>query len=539
MKTRKMTKKLKIQLFCAAMAVLVLIAGAVYTVGIKPGLSTDTYAYKEETVVRGDVVQGVTETGQITMGETVISYDIDITTEDDEEEDDSDDSSEEDEEEEINYLEIEDVYVVTGQRISEGDPLFSITEKSKAAVIKKLTKQVTEKEIALAEAKADYDSSLLEAKSTYDSSMVTANQAETQLAATTTQLTEEMNGLYSENALLELEIKQCQEKLTDEDFLESLNDAKLEFEKAKEKYEETDVHSTSAYNANYSSYTSAKSQYDNLLDQQEEWNETISENMDTINANNLAIMEKQSILEAKQNDADNAYQLDVAEGQLASDIYNFTKESLSDTVNTAQEEYDQAVETLNLLQAFVGEDGTIYADGSGLVTSIAYEPGDELIQTGTMLSYVKEQDYTVSVDVSEEDIAGISIGDKVRVIFDAYPDASYTGTVQSLTTTKTSDYANTVSYPVNILIEGDTSKLFGGMTAEITFVNELVSDVLYVSRKAIVEEDGKTYVYVGDGEEKELKEVTTGFENSTLVEIKEGLSEGETIYIRSSIGGQQ
>ena len=260
--------------------------------------------------------------------------------------------------------------------------------------------------------------------------------------------------------------------------------------------------------------------------------------MDTINANNLAIMEKQSILEAKQNDADNAYQLDVAEGQLASDIYNFTKESLSDTVNTAQEEYDQAVETLNLLQAFVGEDGTIYADGSGLVTSIAYEPGDELIQTGTMLSYVKEQDYTVSVDVSEEDIAGISIGDKVRVIFDAYPDASYTGTVQSLTTTKTSDYANTVSYPVNILIEGDTSTLFGGMTAEITFVNELVSDVLYVSRKAIVEEDGKTYVYVGDGEEKELKEVTTGFENSTLVEIKEGLSEGETIYIRSSIGGQ-
>lgn len=539
MKKRKMTKKMKIQLICAAVIVVVLIIASLYTVVIQPRQSKETYAYKEETVVRGDVVQGVTETGQITMGETYITYDIDITTDEDDE--DSDDSSddEDDEEEEINYLEIGQVFVTTGQRIAEGDPLFSITEKSREAVMKKLSRTVTEKEIALSEAKAEYDSSMLEAKSTYDSSMVTANSASAQLNATTTQLTEEMNGLYTENAILELEIKQCQEKLIDEDFMESLSDALTAYEKAKEKYEETDAHSTTAYNANYSSYASAKSTYDNLLSQQTQWQNTIDENLETINANNARIMEKQSILEAKQADADNAYQLDKAEGELAADIYNFTKESLLDSVDTAQQEYDSALETLNALQEFVGDDGVIYADGAGLVTAVAYEEGDELVRTGTMLSYVKEADYTVSVDVSEEDIAGISIGDSVRVIMEAYPDEEYAGTVQSVTTTKTSDYANTVSYPVNILIQGDTTKLFGGMTAEITFVNELVSDVLYVSRKAIVKEEGKTYVYVGEGEEKRMQEVTTGFENSTLVEIKEGLSEGDIIYIRSSVGGQQ
>ena len=167
------------------------------------------------------------------------------------------------------------------------------------------------------------------------------------------------------------------------------------------------------------------------------------------------------------------------------------------------------------------------------MTNIYYEAGDRLTRTGTLLSYAKAEEYTVTVDVSEEDIADIGIGDSVRVAFTAYPDEIWSGTVDSITTTKTSDYAATVSYPVEIRIEGDTERLFGGMTAEVTFVTEMASDVLYVSRKAIVDQDGKTYVYVGDGEEKQLQEVVTGLENSTLVEIQEGLSEGDTIYIQS------
>lgn len=142
----------------------------------------------------------------------------------------------------------------------------------------------------------------------------------------------------------------------------------------------------------------------------------------------------------------------------------------------------------------------------------------------------------VSVDVSEEDIAGVSIGDAVKVEFDAYPDESYQGTVKAVTTTNTSTYAKTVSYPVFVQIDGDTQKLYGGMTAQITFVSEEKDDTLYVSKKAIVKQDGKTYVYVGDSEEKELKEVQTGFENSTQIEITDGVSEGDVIYIRSKAG---
>lgn len=534
MKKRKFSKKTMIRLACAAAALLILIGASVYTVFIQPNLNVENWIYKEETVQRGDVVQGVMESGSISLGETAVTFDVEVNMDGD---DDDDSSSDDDgDDEDTRYLRIGEVYVVSGQRIREGDPLFSVTEKSRNSVIRKLQSALTEKEIALSQAKAEYNSQVLEAKSAYDSSMLTANRASAKLSAADTQLNEEINGLQAEIAVLELEVNQCLEKMTDEDFLESLNDALTAYEKAKKKYEETDVHLPAAYMANYQSYHSAKEQYENLTSQKEGWEETVSENQETINKNNEKILKKQAILDAKKTDAQNTCELNVTSGQLAGEIYSYTKESLQSSVDTAQKELDEAQETLEALEAFVGEDGMIYAGGDGLVTNIYYEAGDELTQTGTMLSYVKEADYTVSVDVSEEDIADISIGDSVQIVFKAYPDEEYTGTVSAVTTTKTSDHANTVSYPVEIQIEGDTGKLYGGMTAEITFVTDQVSDVLYVSRKAIVTENGKTFVYTGSGEEKELKEVATGFENSTTVEIRDGVSEGDTVYIRSSAG---
>lgn len=523
-KNKKISKKLAVRLILAGAALLLVAAAAIYTVFIQPSQNQDTYVYKEERVLRGDVVQGVTESGNLSLGESDITYDVDISLEDEDDDE---------EEEEIHYLEIGEVYVAKGQRIKKGDPLFAITEKSRNAVIKRLTSNVTEKEIALSDARAAYNASALEAKSAYDNSMLSYNSASGQLEAAEIQLNEEINGLYGRISVLELEINQCLEKLTDGDFLDSFEEALEEYEKAKKTYEETDKSSVAAYTANYQSYTAAKSQYETLLTRKESWEETVAENQKEIEENNEKIIKAQSLLETKQADAKNTYDLNRGAGELAAEIYSYTVQSLQDAVDAAQKEYDEAQTLLEKLEAFAGKDGTVYADGDGMVTDIFYEEGDELLQTGSMLSYVKEDAYTVSVDVSEEDIADISIGDSVLIDFLAYPEESYEGTVIAVTTTKTSDHATTVSYPVEIRVEGDTKKLYGGMTANVTFVTDSVSDTLYVSRKAIVRQDGKTWVYTGEGEEKELKEVTTGFENSTVVEITRGLSEGDVIYIRS------
>ena len=95
------------------------------------------------------------------------------------------------------------------------------------------------------------------------------------------------------------------------------------------------------------------------------------------------------------------------------------------------------------------------------------------------------------------------------------------------------------SYTVEISVEGALEKLYGGMTAAVIFVTEEKEDILYVSRKAIVEENGKTYVYrktaLGG---RELAEVETGITNGVDIEILSGLEEGDTIYLASKVSSE-
>ena len=61
----------------------------------------------------------------------------------------------------------------------------------------------------------------------------------------------------------------------------------------------------------------------------------------------------------------------------------------------------------------------------------------------------------------------------------AYPDEIYEGTVSAITTSADSSYSTTVNYPVTVRIEGDTGRLYGGMTADITFVTDSIEAVSY------------------------------------------------------------
>lgn len=106
------------------------IAVACYTVWIKPRQNQEVVVYKEETVQRGDLTVGVTESGSLSFGMTSQLYDLELQTEEEKEED--------------------DIYVAVGERIEEGDPVLKFSDSSIKAIRKKLRATQTEREIALA-----------------------------------------------------------------------------------------------------------------------------------------------------------------------------------------------------------------------------------------------------------------------------------------------------------------------------------------------------------------------------------------------------
>lgn len=524
-------KKFRKKMILFAGILLLLLLACLYTLVIRPAGSKETYVYKEEAVNRGDLVLGIMESGSLSFTEKEVAYDLDLSLIYDDDESDSEDDEED--EDADKYLEIEQVYVVSGQQVAEGDALFSLTESSVAAVRRKISAALAEAEISLSTAKTEYETSLISAQSTYDSSVKKGNRASEEYQAAVSQSSAKITGLKGEIELLTLEITQAQEALADEDFLESISEAQTAYTSAKNKYEDTDVHNTTAYISNLNAYEQARETLDQLLTQKETYENTITDNQAEIEKKQKELQSAQTDKVLDDQQAKNDYNSAVLSGELAQDIYDYSTESLQDAVTQAQSTYDELQQLLDDFNAFAGEDGIVYAPEDGLLVSVNCEEEEELTAESTLISYTTRDD-TVSIDVSEEDIAAISVGSSVEIVFTAYPEETYEGTVLSITTTAASDYATTISYPVLIKVEGDTEKLYGGMTADVTFVTDSVEDVLYVSRKAVFEEDGKTYVYrKTENGGMETVEVETGFTDMSHVEIKSGLSEGDTVYLKS------
>ena len=302
-----------------------------------------------------------------------------------------------------------------------------------------------------------------------------------------------------------------------------------DYEAAKEGYEGAGTDNTVNFMTIQNGYLSARSKYQQAKSALTQAEDALSENESAITDLQNQLVAAQAKQKIDKLDTEETYQEAVITGQNAQTTYNATVEDLKETLQ----------EQLQAFEDFVGSDGIIYATEDGVITEVSYEAGDRLTTTGALSSYATSDDMRISVDVTQEDIVDLKVGDAVDITFTAYPEDSYTGSILSINTTATSDYSNTVSYTVEISVEGELEQLYGGMTADVIFVTEEKEDVLYVSRKAIVEENGKTYVYrkaaLGG---RELAEVETGITNGVDIEILSGLEEGDTIYLASKVSSE-
>lgn len=499
------------------------IAAACYTVWIKPRQNQEVVVYKEETVQRGDLTVGVTESGSLSFGITSQLYDLELQTEEEKEEEDDD------EEDTTQYLRIEDIYVAVGERIEEGDPVLKFSDSSIQAIRKKLRAIQTEREIALAEANSEYYLNVAAAELTRQASETKSASADNVYSAQMAQLQTEVQTYTVKISNLYREIDRLLENL--EDAKENLSDITDTYKEALADYENTSDFSRYGQIENLDTYINAKEQYEQAQQKVEDIQNQITQAQESIMDYNGKIEETGYARDINELGVKQTYETSVNGGTTADNTYRSTLEHLQTSVDSAQEDLEEINGIIQNFEDFVG-DGTIYAEGSGIVTQLGYEAGGDLENSGVVVAFASPDEMTISVDVSQEDIVSLSLGDSVDIAFSAYPDETWTGTITSITTTATSQYATTVSYPVTVLVEGDTTKLYGGMTADITFVTDTRNDALYVSRKAIVKENDRTYVYVdGASGEKELTEVTTGLSNGAYVEILSGLSEGDTIYI--------
>ncbi|MDE7207979.1 MAG: efflux RND transporter periplasmic adaptor subunit, partial [Lachnospiraceae bacterium] len=332
------------------------------------------------------------------------------------------------------------------------------------------------------------------------------------------------------------DIYQLQCDLTDEDYLAQKSDIITAYDDAIEGVEDASEDFVTNRVEAAETFQSAKTAYENFFSQFDETNQQITDKIKEVHEIEEDILYQQTLLEKELLAANQELATSNVNGAIADVRYESSLTSYENARSKAQKTLDDATEKLDAFEAFVG-DGTVYAEGTGIVTEVGYEQDDYLMNTGTLIAFAKAEDMTVSVDVAQEDVVTMKVGDSVELTFSAYEDEIYNGVIQSITTTATSRSSATISYPVVISIQGDTAKLYGGMTADVAFVTEEAQDVSYVLRKAVVEENGKSCLYIKSGGEYVLAPVTTGFTNGTYIEVKDGIRAEDCYYIKTLVNG--
>lgn len=171
----------------------------------------------------------------------------------------------------------------------------------------------------------------------------------------------------------------------------------------------------------------------------------------------------------------------------------------------------------------------IYADFGGTVTYLQkLKEGDRSVK-GKIFVTVADLENVVFT-VKGEDAQYFPVGTKATVLCEKkeFPVLAVDPTVLGLARDEESDGA--IAY-LQLLTPDPT--LESGVKGSIQVVLDRREDVLYVKKEAIKAAEEAKYVYMLDENGlRILREVTTGLENESYVEIVSGLSEGDSVIIR-------
>jgi HlyD family secretion protein len=261
--------------------------------------------------------------------------------------------------------------------------------------------------------------------------------------------------------------------------------------------------------------------------------------------------------------------------QAAYDVAKNTYESSLHEIERAQAGSSQAHDQLSKT--------TIYSPIDGTVTVLNSKLGERLVATGqfagTEVMRVADLGHMeAQVDVNENDVVNVKVGDKASVKIDAYNDRRFHGTVHQIANTGKTTGAGTqeevTNFEVKIGIDDHDVTLRPGLSCTADIETDTVKDVVAVPMQAVTIRTGESnlspeeiekkksktaqrdkgdnnaelvnekaekqaqkeereklakVVFLKKGGKAQLVKVTTGISDDTFMEIKSGIQPGDEV----------
>jgi HlyD family secretion protein len=260
--------------------------------------------------------------------------------------------------------------------------------------------------------------------------------------------------------------------------------------------------------------------------------------------------------------------------QTARDVAKSTLESSQHEIERAEAGSSQARDQLSKT--------TIYSPIDGTITILNSKLGERVVATnqfaGTEVMRVADLGHMEArVDVNENDVVNVKVGQKATIAIDAYSDRKFKGTVQQIANTGKTTGAGTqeevTNFEVKIRIEGDVA-LRPSLSCTADIETNMVKDAVAVPMQSVTIRTGDSnlspeeiekrkekvaardqgdnnaevssdrqekltlkldreklskVVFVKDGGKAKMMKVTTGIADDTSMEIKSGIKEGDEV----------
>jgi len=259
-----------------------------------------------------------------------------------------------------------------------------------------------------------------------------------------------------------------------------------------------------------------------------------------------------------------------------------TSESAKAALDSAQFEIERAEGALRQINEALSKT-VIYSPVTGTVSSLTSRVGERVVGTsqfaGTEVMRIADLDHMEArVNVNENDVVDVKVGDSARISVDAYPDREIRGVVREIASTALTRNAGTqeevTNFEVKISIPDRSIRLRPGMSTTADVETATVRNAIAVPIQSVTvrstdsslspeeqehrrvqaaardKEDNRAdvtnevaekqkeraqrlklqrVVFIKTGETVKMQKVETGIADNTFIEIRSGLKAGDEV----------
>ena len=175
------------------------------------------------------------------------------------------------------------------------------------------------------------------------------------------------------------------------------------------------------------------------------------------------------------------------------------------------------------------QNAEIIAPISGVVMQQDAKIGQQASPGTPLVSIIGTSGFEVDTGVSDTDIGKLTVGNKVSMTLDAFPNETFSGSVFYIAPAETNT-GGVVSYQIKIAFDKPDPRLKSGLTANVDIRAKQDDNVLILPQYAILQNDSGTFVKTLVGKTATTTPVMLGIQDqSGNVEILSGVTEGEQV----------